>query len=178
MSNVFLISDTHFGHNNIITFKRDDGTPLREFDSVEEMDELMVNNWNSVVKPQDRVYHLGDVVINRRYLPICNRLNGRKKLVRGNHDLFKLADYTPYFEDVLGCIVLADMILTHIPLHPECITTRFGTNVHGHTHSNRVKTIDDEINPKYFSVCVEQIDYTPISLEEVRKRVTEQQLRS
>lgn len=169
MSNHFLISDTHFGHSNIITFKRADGTPLRDFKTVEDMDEHMVERWNSVVKPSDCVYHLGDVVINRRCLPTVGRLNGRKKLVRGNHDLFKLKDYTPYFEDVYGVYVLKDMILSHIPLHPECITTRFGTNVHGHLHSNVMK------DPKYISVCVEQINYTPISLEELKLKIKEQQ---
>lgn len=179
MSNHFLISDTHFGHANIINFKRNDGTPLRPFKTVEDMDEAMVANWNKVVNTRDCVYHLGDVVINRRCLPIMARLNGRKKLIRGNHDLFKLSDYTPYFEDVYGCYVLADMILTHIPLHPDCITTRFGTNVHGHLHANVVMIkehignnfFEDEVDPRYMSVCVEQIDYTPISLEALRLRI-------
>lgn len=176
MSNHFLISDTHFGHANIITFKRADGSPLRDFKSVEEMDEHMVRCWNSAVNPNDTVYHLGDCVINRRCLPIFHRLNGRKKLIRGNHDLFKLDDYTPYFEDIYGVYVLKDMILSHIPLHPESITKRFGTNVHGHLHSYRVmhKTYKDKIDPKYYSVCVEQINYTPISLEELRMKIAEQ----
>ena len=138
MPTAWFISDTHFGHKNIITFKDNDGKLIRPFSSVEEMDEVMVNNWNSVVKPEDRVYHLGDVVINRKCLPIMNRLNGRKKLIRGNHDLFHLKDYTPYFEDVYGIYVLKDMILTHVPVHPDCLTHRFGTNVHGHLHSNVV----------------------------------------
>lgn len=174
----FLISDTHFGHANIITFKRDDGAPLRDFKSVEEMDETIIANWNNTVKPTDTVYHLGDVVINRRCLSTVGRLNGRKKLVRGNHDLFKLADYTPYFEDVYGVYVLKDIILSHIPLHRECLTERFGTNVHGHLHSNRVmrhSKLNEEyvIDKKYFSVCVEQINYTPISLEELRLKIKE-----
>lgn len=169
MSNHFLISDTHFGHKNIITFKKEDGTPLRDFSTVEEMDEHMVSCWNSVVKSSDCVYHLGDVVINRRCLPILSRLNGRKKLIRGNHDLFHLKDFTPYFEDVYGVYVLKDMILSHIPLHPECITSRFGTNVHGHLHGNVMN------DPKYISVCVEQIAYTPISLEDLKVKIKEQQ---
>lgn len=173
----FLISDTHFGHTNITTFKRDDGTPLRPFKTVEEMDETIIANWNNTVKPTDTVYHLGDVVINRRCLSTVGRLNGRKKLVRGNHDLFKLSDYAPYFEDVYGVYVLKDIILSHIPLHPACMTERFGTNIHGHLHSNRVMCFSGggRIDKKYFSVCVEHINYTPISLEELRIKITEQQ---
>lgn len=183
MANCFLISDTHFGHANILTFKDNAGEPLRPFKTVEEMDETLVENWNKVVSAQDRVYHLGDVVINRRCLAIMSRCNGRKKLIRGNHDLFKLADYTPYFEDVYGSYLLKDIILTHIPVHRDCITHRFGTNVHGHLHSNRVMlrahefdiNQDDLIDRKYYSVCVEKINYTPISLEELRDKIAQQQ---
>lgn len=85
----FLISDTHFGHEKCCTvFKRTDGSPLRAFASAEEMDEAMVRNWNTVVRPHDKVYHLGDVVIRRECLRILDRLNGKKRLIRGNHDIF------------------------------------------------------------------------------------------
>lgn len=164
-------------------YKHDDGAPVRSFKSVEEMDETLVDNWNRVVRPQDRVYHLGDVVMHRRCLPIMGRLHGRKKLVRGNHDLFKLSDYTPYFEDVYGCYLLKDIILTHIPVHAQQLTARFGTNVHGHLHTNNVMRWRDvadaegywEADPKYFNVSVEQINYTPISLEELRMKIAKQQ---
>lgn len=169
--NTFLISDTHFGHAGMLEFKDNDGVPLRPFKNVEEMDETMVDNWNRVVRPEDRVYHIGDVVINRRFLPIMNRLKGRKKLIRGNHDLFKLKDYAPYFEDFYGCYVLKDMILTHIPIHPDCLIHRFGTNVHGHLHSNVVCKPNGTLDTKYISVCVEKINYTPISIDDLRKRI-------
>lgn len=168
MSNVFFISDTHFGHKGIVQFLRDDGTKLRPWQTVEEMDEVLVENWNKVVGPSDRVYHLGDVAINRRCLPVLGRLKGRKKLIRGNHDIFKLKDYAPYFDDLCGVYVLADMILSHIPSPPDCITKRFGTNVHGHLHANK------RPEPFYFNVSCEQIDYTPIEIGEVRKRIEKQ----
>lgn len=165
VANTFFISDTHFGHQGIVKFLRDEGTPLRPFATTEEMDEVLVENWNRVVGDSDRVYHLGDVAINRKHLPTLGRLKGRKKLIRGNHDIFKLKDYTPYFEDIMGVQVLADMILSHIPLHTECMTTRFGTNVHGHLHSN---TLD---SPYHLNVCVEHTNYTPISIDEVRLKI-------
>jgi calcineurin-like phosphoesterase family protein len=62
------------------------------------------------------------------------------------------------------------MILTHIPIHPESLG-RFGVNIHGHLHSNRV-TVNGAIDVRYHSVCVEQTDFTPILFEDVIKRIT------
>jgi calcineurin-like phosphoesterase family protein len=162
----------------MLKFLRNDGTKLRPFNSIEEHDETLISNWNSVVKPSDRVYHLGDTVINRRCLPTVKRLNGRIKLIRGNHDLFDIKDYLSVgFEDVYGCYVLPDLILSHIPLHPDCISTRFGTNVHGHLHSNEVMKPSpyvhnkSVIDTKYISVCCEHINYTPISIDSLRDKI-------
>jgi calcineurin-like phosphoesterase family protein len=176
MTNTFYISDTHFGHRNIIDFKRNDGTPLRDFKSVEEMDECMVYNWNSTVKPNDTVYHLGDVVINRKSLQILNRLIGRKVLIRGNHDIFKLKDYAEYFEDVRGYKVMPShgIICSHIPIHPSALE-RWKYNFHGHLHSNHVLKQQDGVlirDEKYVNLSVEQINYTPISFDELRKKLT------
>ncbi len=104
MSERFVISDTHFGHKGIVEFtvNNDDpnSPPLRPWDDIDEHDAALVANWNGVVGPKDTVYHLGDVVINRRCLKILDQLNGRKILVKGNHDIFKLKDYIPYFADI------------------------------------------------------------------------------
>ena len=175
MANVFLISDTHFGHTGVCRFTTNDGSKLRPWDNPEEMDEALVKNWNSVVRPNDKVYHLGDVVIAKKNLQIMHRLNGDKVLIRGNHDIFKLKDYTEHFRDIRGVHVMNGIILSHIPLHDSCMT-RFGVNVHGHLHSNRVmKGIKNSvIDERYFSVCVEQINYTPISLEDVKRAIVSQ----
>jgi len=186
MPTSWLISDTHFGHEKTCTvFKRADGSPLRPFSCAEEMDEFMVTAWNERVRTNDKVYHLGDVVINRKFLHILGRLNGDKVLIRGNHDIFKLEDYTPYFRDIRGYDVKNGMILSHVPIHLESIS-RFGCNIHGHLHANRVMKVNgvdkktgelqysDEIDPRYFNVSVEQIDFAPISLEEVYKRIVNQ----
>ena len=151
MSNRFVISDTHFGHTNIwAKFKRPDGTPTRPFTSNEEMDEAMVELWNSKVGPHDVVYHLGDVVINKKSLLHVKRLNGKKRLVRGNHDIFKDQDYRDVgFDSLYGVRVFVDQfILSHIPLHPDCVTDRFRACIHGHLHTNRVmKQVIDRDNP-------------------------------
>ena len=184
MPGVFLVSDTHFGHKGVCHFMRNDGvTKLRPFDTPEEMDEFMVKAWNERVRPTDKVYHLGDVVMSRKSLPIMNRLNGDKVLIRGNHDIFKDEDYLPYFRSLRGYHVMNGMILSHIPVHAESLG-RFGVNIHGHLHANRVKRArgvdartgevlySDENDVRYHCVCVEQTDFAPILFEDVIKRIT------
>ena len=183
MPAVFLVSDTHFGHNGVCHFMRSDGeTKLRPWDTADEMDEEMVRRWNDTVRPNDKVYHLGDVVINRKALGIMRRLNGDKVLIRGNHDIFRDDEYRQHFRELRAYHVMNGMILSHIPVH-EASLGRFGVNIHGHLHSNRVvkpRGIDaktgatlysDEIDPRYHNVSVEQTDFAPILFEDVIKRI-------
>jgi len=180
MPSVFLVSDTHYGHLGVCKFMRADGvTKLRPWDTPEEMDEAMVKAWNETVKPTDKVYHLGDVVINRKALKILHRLNGDKVLIRGNHDIFPDDEYRQHFRELRSYHVMNGMILSHIPIHPESLS-RFGTNIHGHTHSNRVmhepvgKYGKPIIDTRYHCVCVEQTDFRPILFEHVLKRIKEE----
>jgi calcineurin-like phosphoesterase family protein len=179
MAAVFLTSDTHFGHLGVCKFTQSDGvTKLRPWDHPDQMDEEMVRRWNETVRPNDKVYHLGDVVINRKALKTLARLNGDKVLIKGNHDIFRLEEYTPYFRDIRAYHVMNGMILSHIPVH-ESNLYRFGTNIHGHTHSNRVMKQDtymrrEIIDPRYQCVCVEQTDFRPILFEDVIKRIKEE----
>lgn len=172
----FVISDTHFGHAGVCRFTRNDGcTPLRPWDDPDEMDEAMIERWNAVVRPKDKVYHLGDVVINRKALKTLARLNGDKVLIRGNHDIFRDDEYREYFRELRAYHVMNGMIFSHIPIHPESLG-RFGTNVHGHLHANRVMKHNPyrgplQIDVRYHCVCVEQIDYTPISLDDLYKKI-------
>ncbi len=83
MPSVFLYSDPHFGHQGVCRFLRADGTKLRPWDTAEEMDEHLVKVYNERVKPNDKIYFLGDVVINRKALKTLARLNGDKVLIRG-----------------------------------------------------------------------------------------------
>ena len=182
MPSVFLTSDTHFGHAGVCRFLTNTGEKLRPWDNPNDMDEEMVKRWNETVKPNDKVYHLGDVVINHKALALMHRLNGDKVLIKGNHDIFKMKDYTPHFRDIRGYHVMNGMILSHIPLHDASLG-RFGTNIHGHLHSNRVMkasgfgkktgtvTYGDQIDPRYHCVCVEQTDFRPILFEDVVKRI-------
>lgn len=201
----FLISDTHFSQPSMCAFANDNGTPLRpwgravpewktmteeeradllpEFEQrAAEMDEAMIENWNRVVGPKDRVNHLGDVVMARRHLPILARLNGKKRLLLGNHDPF-LKDYPKYFDEVGAYKIMVEqrMILSHIPIQEDSLKKDW-TNVHGHLHNGRVMASSPVTgerhgvpNRRYLCVSVELIDYTPISIDEVVKRIATQQ---
>jgi calcineurin-like phosphoesterase family protein len=169
---LWFISDTHFGHYNMAcVFKDADGKLIRGFSSVEEHDERMVAEWNSRVKPSDHVYHLGDVAMKPGMLQIVKRLNGHKRLVRGNHDIFKTKKYLEVgFEEIYGVRVLDNLLFTHIPVHPESLG-RFKANVHGHIHEKvypPVVRYGDRPNTPYINICVEHTGYAPVTLEDIR----------
>ena len=174
MSNILLASDPHFTHSNILTFTNYDGTKLRSFDSVEHMNETMIENHNNVVRPKDKVYWLGDLAMQKKFPhEIFSRLNGEKVLIKGNHDQSKLSDYVRHFKDVRGSHQLSKMLLTHIPVHPDSLG-RWTANVHGHLHSNEVM-LNGVPDPRYLCISMERFNYTPISLEDVIKLVAKRQ---
>lgn len=174
--NVFLVSDTHFGHPNIVKFEAN-GVKIRPWETFQEHDDALIENWNSVVKPTDKVYHLGDVCISRKSFALLDKLHGDKILIRGNHDIFKLEDYSKHFRDIRAFHVLNGCILSHAPLHTSCLE-KFGCNIHGHTHANHVKRVSDigglEIDPSYLNVCVEHTNFAPLHLDEVFDRILKQ----
>jgi calcineurin-like phosphoesterase family protein len=166
VSQTFFISDLHFGHRNIV--KMSEGK--RGGTDSESHDEWLIDKWNEVVKPKDIVYVLGDVVFGKGknglfHLTKVGFLNGRKHLVRGNHDELPDAWYLRYFESILGFAKYKNYWLSHAPVHPDELRGRI--NVHGHVHSN---SIDDL---RYFNVCVEVCpNNQPISLDVLRERST------
>lgn len=184
MPAIFLVSDTHFGHAGVCRFMRPDEpeVKLRPWSDPDEMDAEMIRRWNETVRPNDKVYHLGDVVINRKALRTLHRLNGDKVLIRGNHDIFRDEEYRTYFRELRAYHVLNGMILSHIPVH-EASLGRFGVNIHGHLHASRVKKAQgvdantgaviygNEIDPRYHCVCVEATNFAPILFEDVLKRI-------
>ena len=170
MPATFLYSDPHFGHQGVCRFMRNDGvTKLRPWDNADEMDEELVKRYNERVGPKDKCYFLGDVVINRKALKTMSRLNGDKVLIRGNHDIFPDVEYRDYFRELRAYHVMNGMILSHIPIHEESLG-RFGVNIHGHLHANRVMK-DGAVDPRYHCVCVEATDFAPILFEDVVKRI-------
>ena len=166
MSDIWLISDTHFNHRNILTFNDDEGNPIRPgFANVNEMDEYMIDRWNSVVKDGDIVYHLGDVYFGELG-QLLNRCHGRKRLILGNHDNGKDQNLLRSFGKIQMWRMFPEfgLLLTHVPVHESSLVRKDFTmrNVHGHLHQRKIA---DE---RYVNVSVEQINYTPVHIEELR----------
>lgn len=175
MSNVFFTADTHFRHEKVITFE----STHRKFTSIEEHDEALIANWNKVVRPKDLIWHLGDVYLGNDiddFVQLMSRLNGRKMLIRGNHDTFATQAYTLAFEEVYGVWPKYGAVLSHVPLHPDSVD-RWKINIHGHLHSNVVKQCYEDLSDfdkrsdnRYICVSVEQTQLFPISLDTLRKQ--------
>lgn len=172
MSEVFFIADTHFGHRGIIEFS--ETKPHRPFTNIEEHDEELISRWNATVQPKDTVWHLGDFCFGKRNLEIASRLNGNKKLVMGNHDMYATEDYLRYFTRLAGIIEYKGLALSHAPVHENQLS-RWYMNVHGHLHTKRVqraKLVQThgeegafEDDPRYVCVSCEQIELAPVPFD-------------
>lgn len=167
---IWFISDTHFFHDNILRFTDRNGGLIRgsRFVDVREMNEYMVERWNSRVKPQDKVYHLGDVALGVKnqdeFTALVKSLNGHKRLLIGNHDHIEQPAYREFERIELwtgGKFKKYNFVASHIPLRKEQM--RDGEyNVHGHIHEH---FMSDE---GYINVCVERTNYRPLHLDEIR----------
>ncbi len=174
----WLISDTHFLHKNILKFV-DSTTGLLvrpNFDTVEEMNEHMIERWNSVIMPHHRVYHLGDVFFGDKeeFQKLFNRLNGSKRLIVGNHDNIKYLAKGNFFSKIQMWRMFPEhnLLFTHVPVHPYSLgrgapgsDTPVMTNVHGHIHQNASPP------GPYINVSVEAINYTPVHIDEILQTV-------
>ena len=182
-SNLFLTSDSHFNHANIIKFCN------RPFDSVEEMNETLISNWNNTVPKDGIVFHLGDFAFggSEAWHNILSRLNGKIYLILGNHDHknFKQG-YFNKFEDVAEQMTIEagkkKLILTHFPL--LCYNRTWNTgqncwNIHGHVHicHNKLANTGKDFErisltfPTQYDAGVDLNDYTPISFDKLRSRI-------
>lgn len=159
MSRIFVISDTHFGHDNILHYSN------RPFQDCEDMDWEMVKRWNSVIQEEDHVWHLGDVYMGSKskgYIDhILGSLIGKKRLILGNHDNGKDQILHRHFQKIVMWRVFREFnaILSHVPIHETSIIPGY-TNIHGHIHTR------DAPSNLHRNVSVEKIDYTPVLLGE------------
>lgn len=175
MKRCFLISDHHLFHDRFYAFTNSNGEKVRPWAAnASEADEQMIEAHNSVVRQQDTTYFLGDVSIKAKGLQLLSRMNGRKILIKGNHDIFRLKQYAEHFADIRGTHKIDRLILSHYPLHPDSIPHWCHANVHGHTHGNVVtrrtwygRRVPDA---RYINACVEQIGITPVDVEEIAAR--------
>jgi calcineurin-like phosphoesterase family protein len=162
---IYFSADHHFNHENVIKLSN------RPFNNVEQMNNELIILWNSVVKPEDLVFYLGDFGFGRKesLKEICTKLNGHKILVRGNHDKRHNTSALRFigFEDTFESIQLGKILLTHKPL----IDIEKGIlNVHGHIHNAKVSLINNYKTKNHICVSVECTSYKPISIEVIRKK--------
>ena len=159
--NIFVISDTHYRHAKIIEYCS------RPFSTVEEQDASLTRRWNSVVKKEDLVIHLGDFALHKNSAEIkdiCSKLNGRKILVKGNHDRKSMHWYCNNgFAFFCDSFALGDVLFTHRPVgKQDFLLMPYKLNVHGHIHEK------DSPDPLiYKNVSVEKINYCPIKLDNI-----------
>ena len=164
----YYISDLHLFHNRILEKFN------RPFSSVEEMHEMIINNWKNKVKADDTVYILGDVGM---YHPqeignILNNLPGHKILITGNHDFKNIhsGSYKKVFDKITSYLEIEDngrnVILFHYPIEDWNGKYREYYHLHGHIHNN-----EDSLSQKErrFNVSAEVVDYTPVSLDELEQ---------
>lgn len=142
MSNIFFISDTHFSHKSILKFEN------RPFSTIEEMDEIMIENWNNTVSDNDIVYHLGDFCLSNqsRHIEIIKRLKGKIILIKGNHDHSNaIKKIRPYLHDYYEVghyfkTLKKQFWLTHYPLEIGIRPRKY--SISGHIHSQPNKLIN------------------------------------
>lgn len=165
MANVWIVSDTHFGHANIIKYCD------RPFADADEMDAALIKNWNSKIKKDDKVFHLGDVIMGKgakeKLKEIIPKLNGNIHLIKGNHDNFSNQVYLDAgFKTVseYPIIYAGFYILSHEPVFIN--ETMPYLNIHGHTHQN------DYGGKGYFNASLEKTNYMPIAFEDIVKEVS------
>lgn len=162
----YIISDTHFDHKNIIKYTN------RPFESVEEMNKKMINNWNNTVDKSDKVFMLGDFAFANqdRVKELVSQLNGLIVLVMGNHDRHRTASWWSecgFFQVVEYPIIYKDFfILSHEPVLMN--DSMPYVNLHGHKHHIELKP------SYYYNVSVELHDYKPIELETLLQKLKEE----
>lgn len=185
-SGIFFTSDTHFNHSNILRFCN------RPFSSIEEHDKALIDNWNSVVSPNDTIFHLGDFCFggSDKWKSIRQQLNGHIILIKGNHDDKHLQQSLyPLFDDVLyQARILINgrtIYLNHFPFlcfaHGNVSTYKdsYAIQCFGHIHSGPNSTSDDMsrsslLYPTQYDVGVDNNNYTPISYEKLSDIISQQ----
>ena len=189
---LYLISDTHFGHENVLKYEsirlnllspEDKNKPIEE--QILLMNEALIKNWNDIVKDTDTIFCMGDFALgglekNNNIRNISKRLNGEKILIRGNHDVKDPSIYLESgWKEVKDYVLINDILFCHYPIGSEETTSTWGVEkefremyrnsleykfvIHGHSHSYNYDL------KNHFNVSVENIEFKPISINQVLK---------
>jgi calcineurin-like phosphoesterase family protein len=165
MSDIFFTSDTHFDHKRIIELCG------RPFDTVEQMNEALIENWNARIKPGDTVYHLGDFAFSKdrgRVSQLLGLLHGTKHLIQGNHDHEVVRKAKGWNSIELRRNVKALPVLIVVDHYPiEIWHKRHYGSIHlfGHIHE---KTCEKPTELRH-NISVDFNEFRPLSLEEIGK---------
>ena len=166
---IYFTSDLHFGHTNIIKYCK------RPFKDSNEMDKVLITNWNSFVRKEDEVYILGDFTMNslNKVKEYLDQLNGRKYLIRGNHDNYaKNKDHIDGIEWIKDYYELnynkQIFILFHYPIAEWNHFYHGSIHLHGHAHNHLEYNLKQkELGRKIYDVGVDANDYRPVSIYEI-----------
>ena len=167
MKNIYFTSDTHFDHKNILKFCD------RPYGTVEEMNEKLIENWNSVVSPNDTIYHLGDFAFSKDPKQYWDRLKGKKIILKGNHDRHN-KNQLPFLEDSILELKIEKHIsitLCHYPMYSWNGSYHNNLHLYGHVHDSLFIGSYNSLN-----VGCDNNNYTPISYEEVREKIDKHNL--
>ena len=179
MPEKFYISDWHYGHKNCLAFDN------RPFTTIEQMNTALVERWNSVVKPGDSVYVLGDMFWCNAdtAIPILNSLAGEIFLVKGNHDRCHIKRFVDQFVKVSEYMEIEDkdrkVVLCHYPI--PCFKNHFygWYHLYGHVHNSfeynmmehtkflMKELYDRPCNMFNVGAMMPWMDYTPRTLNEI-----------
>lgn len=177
-NNVFFTSDTHFYHDNIIKYCR------RPFKDAAQMNEVLIENWNSTVSPDDTVFHLGDFSYggSAEWVKVLDSLNGNIHLIVGNHDIKHLSKgYYHHFKSVvMQMYILIDeqkLFLNHFPMLTYGWAYRDVWQLFGHVHSGPLNITPTQgvdiprlkmLMPTQYDVGVDNNEFKPISFAKVK----------
>lgn len=167
---IYFIADTHFGHQNILKFSN------RPFANIVAHDKALISNWNSVVKPNDDIYILGDLMMSndgKKANKLLSQLNGKKYMIIGNHDKY-LNDpafdkslfvwIKPYYELQYNHI---KFVLFHYPILEWNGFYRDAFHLYGHVHNTKMDYFKKTLSKRAINVGVDLIGFTPISIDEI-----------
>lgn len=169
MPETYVTSDLHLFHKNILKYQPD----TRQFNSVEEMNETIVERWNETVKPNDTIYDLGDFALAgvTKVLTILPRLNGKKIHIMGNHDhkslwKKKITDHFEWVGDykrihIDGRVV----VMFHYPIHTWEMKQYGSIHLYGHMHGTGIPME----NTRSMDVGVDTNNFYPYNIQEVFK---------
>lgn len=167
---IYLTSDTHFNHSNVIRYSS------RPFLDVKEMNETLIENWNSIITPKDEVYHLGDFGFGdeEEIIKIIKKLNGKKYLVKGNHDvrLMKMKSFLGHFVWIKDYYEFQHnknkIVLCHFPFYSWNKSHYGSFHCHGHSHASLQEV---NKNVRRMDVGVDANNYFPVSIDYVEQEL-------